>query len=179
MERISLALNAHIAKVKEGIVNLQEREEQLQEELISTYEALTAPDLKNLKNFPAILPEVVPGFGLQKAEAVVNLAESIISQSFVVEQKEHQSQIDKNENDMHASLAVSFIDSDNSKPAVADQQVLKQIAKRTQLTDATCIGDLVWANAKYQFMMDDFEEEEFYKKLSDQDKQLVIELREA
>ena len=80
---------------------------------------------------------------------------------------------------MHASLAVSFIDSDNSKPAVADQQVLKPIAKQTQLTDETRIGDLVWANAKYQFMMDDFEEEDCYKKLSDQDKKLVIELREA
>ena len=85
MERISLALNQHIAKVKEGIVNLQEREEQLQEELISAFEALSAPDHINMKNFPAIPPEVVPGFGLQKSDADANLAQSINTSSFVEE----------------------------------------------------------------------------------------------
>ena len=85
MEQITLALNQHIAKVKEGIVNLKEREEQLQEELISAFEALAAADARNMKNFPAILPEVVPGFGLQKAEADVNLAKSIYTSSFVEE----------------------------------------------------------------------------------------------
>ena len=55
-------MNLHAAKVKEGIVKLPEREEQLKEELVSTYEALAAPDLRNVKNFPAIAPENVPGF---------------------------------------------------------------------------------------------------------------------
>ena len=79
MEQIPTALNQNVEKVKEGIVKLPEREEQLKEELVSTYEALTAPDLRNEKNFPAIQPENVPGFQLHQPEAVVNLAESILS----------------------------------------------------------------------------------------------------
>ena len=50
-----------------------------------TYDAIAAPDNPYQKNFPAIQPEIVPGFDLHKADELVNLASSMIAKSIIDE----------------------------------------------------------------------------------------------